>query len=348
MTRTDIYKLISNTNDNLENYILTVIDGENTGAKAFYSDGKLIQELSENGFFEKNIGVFKNELCSEIITIAGQKIYAEKIGHEHKLVICGAGHVSIPIIKIGKMTGFTVVCIEDRPMFANDARNAGVDQVICDNFVNALEKIPGDDDTYFVIVTRGHRSDQECLKSIAEKKHAYIGLMGSRRRVAIVKEQLISEGASREVLDRVYTPIGLDIGAETPEEIAVAVMAEIIKVKRQDERKADFPKEILEMITRDNSSENGEDTGKVLATIVSRKGSAPREVGTKMLILHDGGCIGTIGGGCVEAEVVRRGREMLMENESEAIIQHIDLTADAAAEEGMVCGGVLEVLMEKI
>ena len=346
MMKTDIYRLIRKTDDNLENYILTVIDGKNIGDKAFYSNSELILDSSENRFFENNIRTFPDDPDSEIVTIAGQKVYAEKIGHEHKLVICGAGHVSIPIIKIGKMTGFTVVCIEDRPMFANDARNAGADRVICDNFVNALKKISGDDDTYFVIVTRGHRSDRECLKSIAEKKHAYIGLMGSRRRVAIVKEQLISEGASREVLDRVYTPIGLDIGAETPEEIAVAVMAEIIKVKRQDERKTDFPKEILDMIIGEKSVENCGNSGKVLATIVSRKGSAPRKVGTKMLILPDGGCVGTIGGGCVEAEVIRRGREMLMENETEAIIQHIDLTADAAAEEGMVCGGTLEVLME--
>ena len=346
MMKSDIYKLVKNADDNLENYILTVIDGENAGDKAFFSNGKLIQESSENGFFEKNICDLKNESDSEIITIAGQKVYSEKIGHEHKLVICGAGHVSIPIIKIGKMTGFTVVCIEDRPLFADDARNAGADQVICDNFINALEKVPGDENTYFVIVTRGHRSDKECLQSIAEKKHAYIGLMGSRRRVAIVKEQLVSEGTSREVLDRVYTPIGLDIGAETPEEIAVAVIAEIIKVKRQNDRKTDFPKEILSAIIDEKSLETCENDRKVLATIVSRKGSAPREVGTKMLILPDGELIGTIGGGCVEAEVTRRGREMLMENETEAVLQHVDLTADAAAEEGMVCGGTLEVLME--
>ncbi len=346
MMKSDIYKLIKNADDNLENYILTVIEGENAGDKAFYSNGKLIQEFSENDFFEKNICDFKNELNSEILTIAGQKIYAEKIGHEHKIVICGAGHVSIPIIKIGKMTGFTVTCIEDRPMFADDARNAGADLVICDNFISALDKISGDENTYFVIVTRGHRSDKECLQSIAEKKHAYIGLMGSRRRVAIVKEQLASEGVSREVLDRVYTPIGLDISAETPEEIAVAVIAEIIKVKRQNDRKTDFPKEILNAIMDERPLESCEDDRKVLATIVSRKGSAPREVGTKMLILPDGRVIGTIGGGCVEAEVTRRGREMLMENEADTIIQHVDLTADAAAEEGMVCGGTLEVLME--
>ena len=172
--------------------------------------------------------------------------------------------------------------------------------------------------------------------------------MGSKRRVRIVKEKLAEEGIPREVLDAVYTPIGLAIGAETPEEIAVSVMAEIIEVKNQKKRNFGYPKEILDAILGANPHERPMEGRKILTTIVTRKGSAPREVGTKMLILPDGRCIGTIGGGCVEADVMRRGREMLLDEDPKPILYHVDLTDDAASEEGMVCGGVLDVLMEVI
>ena len=88
------------------------------------------------------------------------------------------------------------------------------------------------------------------------------------------------------------------------------------------------------------------ETPKVLATIVMRKGSAPREVGTKMIILKDGKGIGTIGGGCVEADVIRKAREMLLENEPQAVLYRVELTEDEAADEGMVCGGILDVFLE--
>ena len=97
-------------------------------------------------------------------------------------------------------------------------------------------KDPGRSDSWFVIVTRGHRYDRICLEQILHKTSAYVGMMGSRRRMAIVKEQLEESGIARETLDEVHTPIGLKIGAETPEEIAVSVMAEIIQVKNSRQK----------------------------------------------------------------------------------------------------------------
>ena len=159
------------------------------------------------------------------------RIYRERIGRTPKMIICGAGHVSMPVIRMGKMLGFTVTVIEDRPKFADHARAAGADQVLCEPFSDGLSKIRGDSDSWFIIVTRGHRYDTECLEAILRKPYAYVGMMGSRRRVAIVKDQLEEKGVERALLDAVHTPIGLKIGAETPEEIAVSVMAEIIQVK---------------------------------------------------------------------------------------------------------------------
>ena len=270
----------------------------------------------------------------------GGDVFRERIGRQPKLIICGAGHVSVPIIKMGKMLGFAVTVLEDRPRFADNARAAGADTVICEAFEKALEGIHGDSDSWFVIVTRGHRYDTICLENILHKTYAYVGMMGSRRRVAIVKDQLEESGISRETLDAVHTPIGLKIGAETPEEIAVSVMAEIIQVKNSREKGGGYSGEMLGALV----SEEGRK--KVVATIVSRKGSAPRSVGTKMLIFEDGTTVDTIGGGCVESEIMQKALLMMRAGEPRFQVCRVDMTSDAAEDEGMVCGGVVEVMLE--
>ena len=255
-----------------------------------------------------------------VVTEDGIRIYRERIGGRKKLYICGGGHVSMPIIRIGKMIGFTVTVLEDRPKFADNARAAGADRVFCEPF--------------------GHRYDTECLECILQKRHAYVGMMGSRRRVAIVKDQLHQKGVSRELLDSVHTPIGLKIGAETPEEIAVSIMAEIIQVKNSRDNSGGYSEEML----RGLMSEDGRK--KTVATIVSRKGSAPRGIGTKMLIYEDGMTVDTIGGGCVESEIIQKALLMMRTGTPEFQICRVDMTMDAAEDEGMVCGGVVEVMLE--
>lgn len=215
----------------------------------------------------------------------GERIFQERISRSAKLVICGAGHVSMPIIRMGKMLGFHVTVVEDRPKFADDARRAEADQVYCEPFEDGLAKIKGDTDTWFVIVTRGHRYDTDCLRTILGKPRAYVGMMGSKRRTAIVKDQLEAEGFERDVLEAVHTPIGLKIAAETPEEIAVSIMAEIIQIKNSRAKSGGYSSELLEEILKED------ECGKVLATIISRKGSAPRGVGTKMLVWLSGECL---------------------------------------------------------
>ena len=141
-----------------------------------------------------------------------------------------------------------------------------------------------------------------------------------------------------------YTPIGLKIGAETPEEIAVSVMAEIIQVKHEKAEGCGYSKELLEALC----DEDGKKQKKVLATIISRKGSAPRGVGTKMLILEDGTLIDTIGGGCAESDVITKALLMMREEKLRFQICMVDMTREAAEEEGMVCGGRIEVMLERV
>ena len=314
----------------------TVLTGEHAGEK------RLLVNPGKDGM----------ESCEN--TLEHNRIFRERIGRTPKLIICGAGHVSMPIIRIGKMLGFAVTVIEDRPKFADNARAAGADHVFCVPFREGLAKIDGDSDSWFVIVTRGHRYDAECLEAILQKRYAYVGMMGSRRRVAIVKDQLEEKGISREVLDAVHTPIGLKIGAETPEEIAVSIMAEIIQIKNtqseEDGAKAGgYSDEMLACIFGTKTDEkNIGDQKKVLATIISRKGSAPRGVGTKMLILEDGTTVDTIGGGCIESEIIQKAIVMMRMDTPVFQVCTVDMTAGQAEDEGMVCGGVVEVMLESV
>lgn len=157
----------------------------------------------------------------------------------------------------------------------------------------------------------------------------------------MVKETVIANGGDPDVVHNVHTPIGLNIGAETPEEIAVAIMAEIIEVKNQKKRNGGYLKEIMNTILSDAGN-------MVLATIVARRGSAPRAAGAKMLILPDGNCVGTIGGGCAEADILRRALLMIRAGDEQPKLCHVDMTGQDAEEEGMVCGGVIDVLLEVI
>ncbi|MCD7982619.1 MAG: XdhC family protein [Clostridiales bacterium] len=344
----ELYEKISRINPNYKNQVFTVIEGDQIGKKALFSNGKLVWETEDRGFFSSHEKAVSGiEICG-LADLAGNRIYSEILGNEKKIVICGGGHVSMPIISMGRMLGCHVTVLEDRPTYANNARRQGADEVFVDSFENSLRQVSGDADTYFVIVTRGHRYDRECLRAIAAKPHGYIGMIGSRRRVALVKESLAAEGVDKSVLDQVYSPIGLDIGAETPEEIAISVMAQIVEVKNKKKNHCGYSKEILKGILEPPEIPGCGASKEVLATIVRRRGSAPRETGTKMLILPDGRTIGTIGGGCVEAEVANRGRQLMIRESFTPELIHVDMTAEEAEDEGMVCGGVLDVLLEAI
>lgn len=339
-----LFEAIEQTDSDLRRMVLTVIDEEFLAEKAITVEGRIVWESRPGGFFaeyQKEIQELKD--C-EVIELGGHRVFCDLLGEDKRIVICGGGHVSIPVIMLGVMMGCEVTVLEDRPSYADDARRAGATTVICEPFEEGLEKVSGSADTFFVIVTRGHRYDQICLEKIAQKEHAYIGMIGSRKRTAMVKDNLKEKGIDSAVLDAVYTPIGLNINAETPVEIAVAIMAEIIQVKNRQKRSGGYTKEMIQAVLE----QEPDHSPKVLATIVARKGSAPRGIGTKMLILRNGKCIGTIGGGCMEANVIQKARLMVAAGMPKARICQVDMTGNDAEEEGMVCGGVISVLLELI
>ena len=340
--RRQFYEVINETDFNSETRLITVADGDYAGEKALITANGITWQSDEKGFISLHENILGSIRSNGLFTIDGTRVFAELLGREKHIVVCGAGHVSMPIISIGKMIGCKVTVIDDRLTFVNNAIAQGADEVLFRDFEEALKDIPGDDDTYFVLVTRGHRYDRDCLRFALQKPHAYIGMMGSRRRVGLIMKDLEEEGFDRELLKSVYTPIGLDIGAETPEEIAVAVMAQIIAVSNRKRRIGGFPQDVMNALLE-------KDRPRVaMATIISRKGSAPRSVGTRMIIRRTGEIVGTIGGGCIEGNVIAKGRRMLIEETHRPVIMEVDITKDTAEDEGMVCGGKIQVMLEVV
>ena len=148
------------------------------------------------------------------------------------LLIVGGGHIGKALATIGHLCGFSITVVDDRPDYANPERFPEADHVLCGDFVEMLRDFPIDANTYIVCVTRGHKHDEISLRQAVDSPAAYVGMIGSKRRVGAVLRHLIDDGIDPEAVARVHTPIGLDIGAETPEEIAVAIMAEVIQVRR--------------------------------------------------------------------------------------------------------------------
>lgn len=160
-------------------------------------------------------------------------VFVEVQRRAPELVIVGAGHIAVPLAQIGGLCDFAVTVLDDRPSFADPARFPTARKVLAAPLRETVRSLPMDADTFIVLVTRGHSHDVECLLEVLDRPVAYIGMIGSQRRVDAVFELLAGEqGVDPAKFDRVYAPIGLDIGARTPAEIAVCIMAEIINVYR--------------------------------------------------------------------------------------------------------------------
>jgi xanthine dehydrogenase accessory factor len=159
-------------------------------------------------------------------------VFIEPLAPPPALYIFGGGHISLPLAKIGKLVGFTVGVIDDRAEFANPQRFPEADLVLATEFSNAFTKLAVNKSGYIVIVTRNHAFDELVLELALGTPARYIGMIGSKSKNRDVFNHLLAKGISKEQIDRVHAPIGLKISAQTPEEIAVSIMAEVINVRR--------------------------------------------------------------------------------------------------------------------
>jgi len=160
-------------------------------------------------------------------------IFLEPILSQETLYLFGAGHISQSTAAMGKMLGFRIIVIDPRPEYNNIDRFPDADSLIAEEYDSAFTKLSVDKDSYIVIYTTGHILDEQCLRFAVGTEAKYIGMIGSKKKVKEVKERLLQKGVSQLQLDRVHAPIGIEIGAETPQEIAMSILTEIIKVKRR-------------------------------------------------------------------------------------------------------------------
>lgn len=274
-------------------------------------------------------------------------VMTEPVLPKERLIVLGGGHIALPVCEFAAKCGFEVYVCDDRPSFANDERFPWAEKVICDSFENAIRGLRITPYDYVVIITRGHVHDGDCLREILPgRQPAYLGLIGSKRRVRGLFDMLEDEGYSREYMNRICTPIGLDIGAVTPEEIAIAIVSEIISYKRLPEKNIDDSRHVnysdLDLYMMDYLADNHDP--KAIVTVIQTKGSTPRGAGAKMAVSPQGGVTGSIGGGCSEGAVIRDAIDIIGTGTYRTAF--IDMTGEVAESDGMVCGGVMYVLIE--
>jgi xanthine dehydrogenase accessory factor len=165
---------------------------------------------------------------------AETRVYVEPILPRPVLLIAGAGHIGAAVCKLAAWLGFEVAVVDDRASFANSERLPDAATLIVEDPSKAVRDFPITPDTYVVIVTRGHRHDAKVLKECVHSDAAYIGMIGSRRKVTLIFSELVAEGCcTEERLRDIHSPVGLDIGAQSVEEIAVSIAAELVQARRK-------------------------------------------------------------------------------------------------------------------
>jgi xanthine dehydrogenase accessory factor len=315
------------------------------GIQKYLAEGAPVREMEEEDGPGWDSFVFGQN--------GGEISLREHFAPRPRLIILGGGHIALPLAAFGAQCGFQVIVYDDRPAFANPARFPGARAVICDGFDNLGARLEFRPNDYVVVATRGHRHDLLCLQNLWGRPFRYVGMVASKRRAAVIRKQLLGESGADGPPAWLHSPIGLDIRAVTPEEIAVSILAEIISQKRRgpaagrrrlkaaspDEFNHDPDIEALKWLA-ENSGEEA-----ALVTVVTTKGSCPREAGARMVVRPYGQIVGSIGGGCAEAEVIRQALSIIRNGAYE--LMEIDLRA-SAEEDGMVCGGLMKVLVEAV
>ncbi|HWS29750.1 MAG TPA: XdhC/CoxI family protein [Clostridia bacterium] len=268
---------------------------------------------------------------------------------KERLILLGGGHIAQPLCTFAAALDFSVTVVDDRPSFANRTRFLEADSVLCDAFPHAIRQLKIQENDYVAVITRGHRWDADCLRAILPgTMPKYLGMIGSKRRTTGLLQLLEEEGLSRSKLDLIHTPIGLDIGALTIQEIAVSILAELIKCRRQGtDRHAnktvltseDIDLDLLKFLAED-------ETPKALLLVYDTSGSTPVKSGALMAIDVNSRTAGTIGGGCSENAVLRDAYALIGTGGRRRVT--VDMSNDVAEEEGMVCGGRMKVLIADV
>lgn len=284
---------------------------------------------------------------ADLLLTADDTTYIRRFQKNDRLILLGCGHVSVDVYRLACTLDFDMIAVDDRPSFANYERFPKA-EVICDGFESAIERLRITERDYVCVLTRGHRWDAQCIRAILSGTTPYyLGLISSRRRAEGLREILIEEGYRRQDIDSIHAPIGLKIGAMTTAEIAVSICAEII---RERHKRCGKPRE--NELTQTNVNvpllrflaESKE--LRALVTVISSSGSTPVKSGSMMAVNSLGLVSGTVGGGCGEAAAINAARRILGSGKSKLLC--VDMNNEVAADNDMVCGGSMTVLIEDI
>jgi xanthine dehydrogenase accessory factor len=227
--------------------LATIVEAEENdrveaGAKCLVVDGKVkantIGDARVLQAIVRDSAAILNDEKSKLVAIEipdGGKlqVFFEVMLEPPKLIVVGAGHIAVPLVQIAKVLDFHVTVIDDRLLYANRERFPAADEVLVGDMAQMLKEMTLTPSCYIVLITRGHKYDEPCLREILHSKAKYIGMIGSKRRIkACFQRFRDEEKIAEEVIERVYAPIGLDIATETPPEIALSILAEVIKIRR--------------------------------------------------------------------------------------------------------------------
>lgn len=192
--------------------LATVLEGEAPGAQLLLRGGVPLWPEHPAPCLSGRLSALRQITSSGVQELEGLRVFAERFGAAPRLVVCGGGHVGASVVRLARLLGLPVCALEDRPDFADDLRDAGAEEVLCAPFSESLAKISGGAECYFVVVTRAHNCDLECLTAILQKPAAYVGMMGSRGRTALVRRQLTEAGIAPARVEALHAPIALPLG----------------------------------------------------------------------------------------------------------------------------------------
>ncbi len=241
-----------------------------------------------------------------------------------KLILCGGGHVSREVAAFAHRLDFSVTVMDERPEAVTRERFPTAETLICDSYENLKQYL--EEDACYVVVTPAHKADLLCVSTILPTQYRYLGMIGSRKKVASTVENLRNAGFTQEQISSIFAPIGLPIGAVTPAEIALSILAQIIQEKKKTHA-ASADKALLEV------TEPG-----MLCIITEKHGSAPRGVGSMMFVGQDE-VLGSIGGGEPEYLAICHARE-----NPRFALREFALNNTAPNGLDMICGGRIKVL----
>lgn len=315
-------------------------DPQKIGEKAFFASVHPISQSPSlaafwDDFFQQ---LTPDQQLSATISFQGHSIFVEHLAPKPQLILLGGGHVSYFVYQLAVMLGFSVTVVDEREEFCNPSRFPKA-ATLCLPFEKALPQLPCDNSTYYVIVTRGHQHDYTCLSYLlAQQPCAYLGMIGSRRKVALVHQSLLEDGFTQQQIDRVFSPIGLPIHAQTPEEISVSILAQIIEVKNTRLPDSSLEDPVFDAIDK-------ADGPVAFCMIVRKSGSIPRGAGSKMAVDQNGIICGTIGGGKIEYDVIQTARNLCLNRDHTPVFQTFLMDNQSAKEDGMICGGSADVFI---